>query len=202
MKAIFFSILFLNFTISNAQKNDRPEIGIEGFLSASTQGGSYGLGLKYGVKVNENIIVGPSFRALKSWSNNLTGQKFSYSIYGLGGFLHARYGNALFGGIEYELFRTPVNSFGYVEAQKSFSSTLFVGGGFSREFKSFIRLNAGIFYDVINQLNSPFRPSYMMKKTDPATGKIAGYIPVIYRITFFFPIGKIKDDSNEEEEEN
>lgn len=202
MKFILSS--FLLFTTSSillfAQKNERPEIGVEGFASASTTGGSYSLGLKYGIKLSENIIVGPSFRILKSWSSNFDGQNFSFTINGLGGFAHFRYSNTIFGGVEYELFRSPINSYGYITSTKNFVSTLFIGGGFSREFKDFIRVNAGVFYDAINQLNSPFRSSYMMKKTNPTTGQITGYIPVIYRITFFFPIGKIKEDEQLDEE--
>ncbi len=204
MKALLIVLLsssiFSNLLIS--QVNGRPEIGVEGFASASTNGGAYSLGLKFGFKANENIIVGPSIRIIKNWSSMTGGQTYSNTINGIGGFMHARYGNTVFAGIEYELFRTPVNSYGLIDGTKYFASTLFLGGGFSKEYKNFIRINAGIFYDAINQQNSPFRSSYMMKKTNSATGQIAGYIPVIYRITFFFPIGKIKEESTEEEEEN
>lgn len=204
MKALLIVLLsssiFSNLLIS--QVNGRPEIGVEGFASASTNGGAYSLGLKFGFKANENIIVGPSIRIIKNWSSMTGGQTYSNTINGIGGFMHARYGNTVFAGIEYELFRTPVNSYGLIDGTKYFASTLFLGGGFSKEYKNFIRINAGIFYDAINQQNSPFRSSYMMKKTNSATGQIAGYIPVIYRITFFFPIGKIKEESIEEEEEN
>ena len=191
------------FLISNSFTQDfgRPELGVEGFASAGTNGGAYSLGLKFGFKTNENVIIGPSFRSLKSWSSNIEGGNFSFSVYGIGGFAHIRYGNTVFAGVEYELFKTPVNSLGIVMAEKSHASTLFLGGGFSREFKNFVRLNAGVFYDIINQQNSPFRPTYMMKKTNPQTGQIAGYIPVIYRITFFFPLGKIKKKGNEKNEE-
>ena len=192
--------IFSNFLIS--QVNGRPEIGVEGFASASTNGGAYSLGLKFGFKANENIIVGPSLRIIKNWSSMTGTPTFSTTTNGFGGFLHARYGNTVFGGIEYELFRTPVNSYGMIDGSNYFASTLFLGVGFSKEYKNFIRINAGIFYDAINKQNSPFRSSYMMKKTNSATGEIAGYIPVIYRITFFFPIGKIKEEPTEEEEEN
>jgi hypothetical protein len=204
MKALLI-LLFSSSIIPNSlfsQESGRPEIGVEGFASASTNGGAYSLGLKFGFKVNENIIIGPSLRIIKNWSSMTGSPTFSTTTNGFGGFLHARYGNTVFAGIEYELFRTPVNSYGLIDGSNYFASTLFLGAGFSKEYKNFIRINAGIFYDAINQQNSPFRSSYMMKKTNSATGEIAGYIPVIYRLTFFFPIGKIKEESNEEEEGN
>lgn len=199
--AIFFAfILYKSFSFSQATK--RNEIGVEGYASTSTIGGSFSLGLKYGFNLNENLIIGPSFRMLKSWSTNTGNGSFSYSIYGIGGFAHMRYGNMVFGGTEFEVFKTPMNNFGFITGENNITSTLFIGGGFSREFKEFVRINAGVFYDALNKMNSPFRPSYLMKKTNSLTGEIAGYIPVIYRITFFFPIRKVKEESNKEDEEN
>ena len=196
--------LFFNFIYSNlllSQINGRPEIGAEGFASSSTNGGAYSLGLKFGFKANENIIIGPSIRFIKNWSNLNGSQTFANKTRGIGLFAHARYGNTVFAGIEYELFKTPMNSFGFMDGKNYFASTLFLGGGFSREYKNFIRINAGVFYDAINQVNSPFRTSYLTKKTN-ATGQVVGYIPIIYRITFFFPIGKLKEETKNEEEEN
>lgn len=202
---VVFLLTFVPSIFSQVEEGKpvRPEIGVEGFLGASTLGGSYSLGLKYGFKVNENFIFGPSLRLLKNWTSNTNSQNYSYSIYGLGGFAHVRYGNMVFGGVELELFRTPVNLSGYYTGTKNTASTLFIGGGFSREFKEIVRVNAGVFYDAFNHLNSPFRNSYMMKKASPTTGQIAGYIPVIYRITFFFPIGsrKAKKENDEEDSE-
>ena len=138
---------------------------------------------------------------MKSWSNN-NGSNYHYSIYGGGVFAHARYGNMVFGGVEFEMLNTPLFYSVVNKANSHWVPTLFIGGGFSREFKEFIRINAGVFYDVINNVNSPFRTSYMMTKTSPATGQISGYIPVIYRISFFFRIAdtKKKEEIDEEEE--
>lgn len=192
---ICFSFAFSSFSQTQIQGT---ELGIEGYASTSTLGGNLSLGLKYGFKLNENIIVGPSFRLMKSWSKS-NGTNYSYSIYGGGAFLHARYGNMIFGGVEFEMINTPLN-YGYYNGIKHFVPTLFIGGGFSREFKEIVRVNAGVFYDVINNMNSPFRTSYMMTKTNSTTGEISGYIPVIYRISFFFRITDKEKEEIEEEE--
>ena len=47
-------LLFISSIIPNSlfsQESGRPEIGVEGFASASTNGGAYSLGLKFGFKV-------------------------------------------------------------------------------------------------------------------------------------------------------
>lgn len=202
MKALFviLTISFLTTFSSFSQiKILGTEIGVEGFASTSTLGGNFSLGLKYGFKIRENIIVGPSFRWMRSWSKS-NGSDFKFSIYGGGLFIHARYGNMIFGGAEFEMINTPLN-FGYYTGVKHFVPTLFIGGGFSREFKETVRVNAGVFYDAINNQNSPFRTSYKVTKTDPATGEISGYIPIIYRISFFFPIGRKEMDEEVEEDE-
>lgn len=165
----------------DAQTNESTsEIGFDGYFGASNFGGTFGVGAKYGFKFNENIIFGPSLRVQRSWSNNF-GQKFGYTIYGGGIWAHARYGNYLFAGAEFEMLNSPLNYI-FVGSQKKWVPSLFVGGGFSREFNQSIRINAGIFYDLIDNVNSPFRFSYFMRKANGAL------IPVIYRVGFFFPI--------------
>ena len=54
-----------------------------------------------------------------------------------------------------------------------------------------VRLNAALFYDVINAENSPFRTSYFFKVKNQA-GQIVRTLPIIYRVTFFIPIGSSK----------
>lgn len=202
MKA-FFLVLTISLSISFSSVSQTKilgtEVGVEGYASTSTLGGNFSLGLKYGFKIKENIIVGPSFRWMRSWSKS-NGSDFKFSIMGGGLFIHARYGNMIFGGAEFEMINTPLN-FGYYTGIKHFVPTLFIGGGFSREFKETVRINAGVFYDAINNINSPFRTSYTVTKTDPATGEISGYIPIIYRISFFFPIGNKKEMEEELQEE-
>lgn len=185
---------------SNAQAIEGQEIGIDGFLSASTLGGTFGVGLKYGLNLNEYVITGPSLRWQRTWSNNL-GTKYSYNIFGGGAFLHARYKNTIFGGAEFELLKSPI-SYTVVNSTSNWVPTLFICAGFSREFNEMVRLNLGIYYDLINHVNSPFRQGYFVKVTDQQTGQVVKYLPIIYRISFFFPIGREKDKEEEVIEED
>lgn len=189
LASIFYiGVIFTNFAQDEDLNEDgvqesKPstmELGFDAYLGASNFGGSGGIGAKFGRKVNENFIVGPSFRLQRTWSNNI-GQKFGYTIYGGGIWAHARFGNALFAGAEFEMLKSPTN-FIFVSSQRLWVPTLFVGGGFSREFNKAVRINAGVFYDIIDNNNSPFRLSYFIKKSNGVL------IPVIYRIGFFFPI--------------
>lgn len=162
------------------------EIGFDLNFSASNFGGTAGLGLKLGFNIQEKFIAGPSIRFQQSWStgvaiNGGTGVNSSFSIYGGGGFIHARLFNYFFVGAEVELLSTPFQN-GFLMAQRVWVPTALVGGGFSRAFTPNFRLNAGVMYDVIDNVNSPFRQGYFMKRANGT------YIPVMYRIAFFFPI--------------
>lgn len=198
MKNLILSLFIGASTFLNAQKTiEGFELGMDGFVSASNIGGSFGIGPKFGFVLNENLILGPSFRFQRSWSNNLS-QKFGYNIYGGGMFLHGRYGNILFGGFEFEMLKSPI-SYTVVNSSKNWVPTLFICGGFSKEFNEIVRLNVGIYYDVINHVNSPFRQGYILTIKNES-GQIVKYVPMIYRISFFFPIGR-KDKNSEKEEE-
>ena len=169
---------------------DGSEIGLEIVAGGSNLGGSVGGDLKYAAVLNENFAVGPSFRLQRTWSNNL-GQKFGFSVYGGGVFAHYRLKNVVFAGMEFEVLHCPVN-YVNVNSSKSWLSTLFIGGGFSRDFNHKIRINAGVFYDVINAKNSPFRSSYNFNIKD-VNGQIVKILPMIYSISFFFPLGGHSD---------
>jgi hypothetical protein len=188
MKYIFIVFVALHFAfLTSAQVIfDGSEFGVELVAGGSSLGGSVGGDLKYAAILNENFAVGPSFRLQRTWSNNL-GQKFGFSIYGAGVFAHYRLKNVVFAGIEYEALHCPIN-YVNVNSSKSWLSTLFIGGGFSRDFNHKIRINAGVFYDVINADNSPFRSSYNFNIKNEA-GQIVKILPIIYRISFFFPLG-------------
>lgn len=164
------------------------EIGVELHAGASNLGGSISIGLKYAAILNENFAVGPSIRLQRMWYNNL-GLSGSVNLWGGGFWAHARYKNVLFGGAEFELLRSPYNFLNPTLENKNWAATLFIGGGFSKEYKKKIRINLGIFYDVINADNSPFWSSYTVKIKDSQTGEIQRILPIIYRINFFFPIG-------------
>lgn len=188
---ILFPALLLFFSFSAFCQDDEDdseitpprestmEVGFDGYFGASNLGGAAGLGAKLGIKLNDKIILGPSLRVQRSWANNY-GQKFGYTIYGGGIWMHARFLNYLFVGAEVEFLNSP-QFYTFSGSPKKWVPIAFVGGGFSREFNSF-RLNAGIFYDLVDDRNSPFRFSYVMRKANNAL------IPVIYRIGFFFPI--------------
>lgn len=162
------------------------EIGVDLNFSASNFGGTAGLGLKLGFVKQERYIFGPSIRFQQSWSKGIgingatTGVNSSFSVYGAGGFIHARLANYFFVGAEVEVLSTPFQN-GYITGQRVWAPVGLIGGGFSRAFSANFRLNAGIMYDVINNVNSPFRQGYFMKRSNGT------YIPVMYRIAFFFP---------------
>ncbi len=177
----FLCVFMLN--ASFAQEIEGTEFGVDGYFGASTIGGSFSLGTKYGFKFQEKFIAGPSLRIQRNWSNNnLTGIKSSYTIFGLGAFGHARFGNVLFAGAEFELMRSPFatsTGTGY-STGPVWTPALFLGGGYSQEFNESFRLNVGVMYDVLNLPNSPFRQGYFMRNSNNIL------IPLIYRITFFF----------------
>ena len=166
------------------------EIGADIAFSAGSNGGKVGLGLKYGAKFGKYIIAGPSVRYDLTWIKTQigteNGQNGKYNIYGGGAYIHGRFYNALFVGAEFEYLRSPFTETGALSTTPTWVPTLFLGGGFSMEFKEKIRLNAGIMYDVINSKKSPFRNSY--KRISAADGT-PRFIPIIYRIAIFIPLG-------------
>ena len=196
MKRIITS-LFVCFSLVAAGQVEfnGSEIGVEIHAgSVSNLGGTFSVGMKYAAILNENFAVGPSFRIQRIWNNNY-GQSTSANIWGGGIWAHARYKNALFGGVEFELIKNPYNQINWLPAERKWAPTLFLGGGFSKEYNGKIRINLGIFYDLINADNSPFRASYTIKIKDSQTGQIQKILPIIYRVNFFFPIGaKQKED--------
>lgn len=200
LTAVFSIVTCLSF--SQTKIIEGTEIGIDGFLGGSTFGGSFGIGPKFGFRLNENLILGPSFRYERSWSNNLgTTPGFHYNNYGIGFFLHGRYKNTLYGGFETEVFK---NTNMYIDTSATFKKyvpTLFICAGFSREFNHIVRINVGLYYDVINSLNSPFRKSYIIPIKNAQSGAIQGYIPLIYRISFFFPLDRPDKDNGDPTEE-
>ncbi len=191
MKKLILSFLLLPAFMHSQTTYHGSEIGLEIFAGASNLGGSVGGDLKYAAILNENWAVGPSFRYQRTWSNNL-GQKMGFSVYGGGVYAHYRIKNTLFLGGEFEMLKSPYNFILFNYSNKQWAPTLFLGGGFSRDFNHKIRVNGGIFYDVINAENSPFRSSYSIRLKDEL-GQVVRILPMIYRITFFFPLGGPKE---------
>ena len=193
MKKFLFVYLILSIQYFIAQTEiTSQELGIEGYFGASNQGGSFGIGPKFGFILNENIAVGPSFRIQRNWSN-LLGNSFSQTVYGGGAFAHIRYKSkgksTVYGAVEFEYLRSPFVDINFQKVTaKKWAPTLFLGGGFLVRVNNVIGINAGILYDVINANNSPFRSSYIFKVKDPITGKYSKIYPVIYRLTFLFKL--------------
>lgn len=183
MKTILIALTTALLTSGSfAQQIEGTEIGFDGYFGASTNGGNFSIGGKYGLKLNENFITGPSVRYQRNWTNAaVTGIGGSFNVFGVGAFAHGRFANVLFAGAEFEMMRTPFSSVGFT-AGPTWSPALFLGGGYSQEFNEKFRINAGIMYDVIDHVNSPFRQGYFMRNSQQKL------IPLIYRITFFFPI--------------
>ncbi|MEJ6492680.1 MAG: hypothetical protein QNL60_09505 [Flavobacteriales bacterium] len=195
MKKMVFLSLFIISSFSYSQTYAemlKSEIGIDGYFSIGNQGGNFSAGLKWGLlqkKEDSKIIIGPSVRWIRVWTKNLAfgNQATSYNIVGVGGFIHARVFEALYAGIEIEGLKSPI-SYTNITPQKTWIPTVFIGGGYSKSFDENFRLNIGIFYDIVNNLNSPYRPSYVAKKTGP-NGEPGALIPVLYRVQLFIPLG-------------
>jgi hypothetical protein len=199
MKGILlYSFLVLTSFSSISQQLSGAELGFDCFFSASNIGGAAGIGPKLGFKLNENLVIGPSFRYQRTWTTDFQGN-YSYTIWGGGAFVHARYKNVLFGGLEFELLKTPYN-YTTTGGLTTWVSTLFLCGGYSKEFNKHFRLTIGLYYDVINSVNSPFRNAYILKTKDATTGAVVKILPLIYRISFVFPIWTAKEKNSEEEE--
>jgi hypothetical protein len=190
MKKIIASIFSLVTLLSSAQIDFKNgEIGAEIFAGFSNFGGSVGGEMKYGVFLNEQLLVGPSFRLHQTWANNL-GQKASFSVYGPGVFGHYRIQKVLFVGAEFQVLRNPFNFVTFQQDQlRKWSPNLMLGGGFCFTLNPRLKLNAAIFYDVINAPNSPFRTSYNFRIKNEF-GQTVRILPIIYRVTFFFPLGQ------------
>jgi hypothetical protein len=203
MKRLFFFAFLQIALIFNlrAQFLQGTEIGIDGSLNASNLGGAAGCGIKFGLKTSENFIFGPSIRFNRAWSTpTYSTQKFSFTNWGAGLFAHGRYGNVVFGGVEAEVIQNKNIFVDTLAVFKRAIPTIFICGGFSKEFNGFVRLNFGLYYDLINALNSPYRNAYMITIKDPQTGQIVRRLPILYRITFFFPLPHKKKEAPSDDE--
>ena len=188
--------IFLSAQFSYGQMYGK-EIGIEVTgASGSNLGGVLGGVLKFSFvseTVGENFLAfGPSVRYQYFWSNNsYTGIQANGSILGFGGYLHYRFFNWFYVGTEAEYIQNPFNQF------SNWTPVGFVGGGIHKDF-GFVHLNAGLMYDVIDglrdpfsQVSSPLANNYFIRKQNPSNQtQVGGYIPVIARITFFFPLAR------------
>jgi hypothetical protein len=183
----------ISFSAISQSKN--YELGAEiQAASFSNLGGSIGGGLKFAIVEDETVAFGPSIRYQYFWSNNtFTGLSANASTFGGGGFLHYRFMNWFYAGSEIELLRNPFNN---IQSDKNWTVTAFLGGGVSREWE-WVRFNFGVLFDVVDALKdplasnpSPLRNDYFIRRQNPNLTQGQGaYLPIIYRITFFFPLG-------------
>jgi hypothetical protein len=191
---LLLSVFGLSFTFAQAQplvENFKSEIGIDGYFSIGNQGGNFSAGLKFGALKKEEdskVVIGPSVRWMRVWSKNFATafQPASYNIFGLGAFAHWRVVDGIYLGAEFESLKSPLN-YVIITEQKKWVPTLFLGGGYSKAFDDRFRLNVGIFYDIINDAGSPYRPSYLTRKTGP-NGEPGALIPILYRLQLVIPL--------------
>jgi hypothetical protein len=183
-------ILFFTFIIvshANAQLSYMgSELGLEPYIGFSNMGGAVGGELKFAARLSDNLLVGPSLRVQRNWSNNL-GVQSNMTTWGGGVFAHYRYQEVVFGGVEFQYLKSPFSFVNPLQVVKPWSPTLMVGGGFYLKLSDKVRLNAALFYDVINADNSPFRSSYTFKVKNEF-GQVVRILPIIYRLTFFIPL--------------
>jgi hypothetical protein len=200
-KRVLFSLLISTMFLPMHMlgQNKTYEVGVElQAASFSNLGGSIGGAAKFAIVEDETVAFGPSFRYQYFYvNNNFTGVSANGSTVGGGGFLHYRFLDWFYAGTEIEVLQNP---FVTINPDKRWTVTGFLGGGISRQWGK-VRLNLGILYDVVDALKdpltsnpSPLRNDYFIRVQNPVNAQTQGaYLPIIYRVTFFFPLGFNKD---------
>jgi hypothetical protein len=188
MKHIFIGTFLCLLQFTSYAQIQGSELGIEGYGGGSQLGGTFGGELKYAAKLPNNLVIGPSFRLQRSWSNYLSVQS-QFTIYGGGAFAHLRIQDKIFVGTEFQMLHSPFNFITFQAGQKKWAPTLFLGGGFCLKLAPRANLNLALFYDVINADNSPFRSSYNFRIKNEL-GQVVRILPIIYRVTLFIPLSK------------
>jgi hypothetical protein len=187
--AFVFALLGIYFSGTSQQKGYyKSEIGAEFYAGFSNLGGAVGGEIKYAQLIDKNLALGPSFRIQRTWTNNF-GINQSFNIYGAGAFAHYRFQEKLFIGTEIQFLRSPFNFVSFQQNLRKWAAVALIGGGVHLKLHERVRLSAGIFYDLVNAENSPFRSSYTFK-TKNEFGQVVRILPIIYRVTFFFPLGQ------------
>ena len=200
MRNICFSSFFIVVFFSSTFSQFRPEIGVE--LNAagfSNLGGSIGGAVRGGLAeytYDEATAYGVILRYQRIWTNNsFTGQSGSGDMFGLGAYWHYRFMEWFFIGAELELVRnTLILSQTIGQSQGRWQLAGFLCAGASKDF-DWVRVNLGLQYDVVDAIRDetkqgPFRNEYFLRLTNPTQPGAGGrYLPLIYRLTFFFPIG-------------
>jgi len=199
MKSLAFILIFVLTASLGFSQSYHSEIGVE-IQSAnfSNVGGSIGGALKWAIVEEEALAFGPSFRYQYLYSKDqYLGTSGNSSIVGGGGFLHYRFLDWFFLGTELEMLKNPFAlKLANEDKIRRWALTAFIGGGVSKDF-GVVRLNVGILYDVadalrdpLNSNSSPLSGDYFLKVSNPSNPNLGNYIPVIYRVAFFFPLNK------------
>lgn len=202
-KFLIFSFLLLTFHLK-AQSIKGTEFGFDGFFGASSLGSSYGIGPKFGMLLGDNFVIGPSYRLQQTTSNYL-GVNTTRRIYGGGFFVHGRYlsngKTHLYGGAEFEYLRSPFDYITFQElTNRRWAPTLFLTGGIKLNLAQRVSLTAGVYYDLINAKNSPFRSAYAIKIKNEQ-GQIVQILPIIYRLSIIFTLTKSEQTTDEDVDE-
>lgn len=197
MKYILTFLMACTISVFVSAQSYHSEIGVEiQAASFSNMGGSIGGAVKWAFVEEDALAFGPSFRYQYLYSQNTyLGTSSSAFVAGGGGFLHYRFLEWFFLGTEIELLKNPYT---YEFPDKKWALTAFLGGGISRSFGP-VRLNVGILYDVVDGFSdplssnpSPLSSDYFFKIKDPnhPNPNAGKYLPIIYRIAFFFPLNR------------
>ena len=195
-----FSLVLIFFLVSTLgfSQSYHSEIGVEiQAANFSNMGGSVGGSLKWAFVEEEALACGPSFRFQYLFSQNqFLGTQSSAFLFGGGGFLHYRFLDWFFLGTEIEVLKNPYN-FNFPDQR--WRLTALVGGGVSKDL-GFVRLNVGILYDLVDGFNdplssnpSPLSGDYFLRINSPTNPNAGKYVPLIYRIAFFFPLNRDKE---------
>jgi hypothetical protein len=204
MKKFVFCFFVLLSSLSYGQNITGTELGFDGFFGASNLGSSFGIGPKFGMLFGENLVVGPSFR-LQQTNTNFLGVNTTLKIYGGGIFAHGRFVGTvkthLYGGAEFEMLRSPYNFITFQQLTTNrWAPTLFVTAGAKIDIAKSVALTAGIYYDVINANNSPFRSAYAIKIKNEQ-GQVVQILPIIYRLSIIFTLSRSEQTDGEDVEE-
>ena len=90
MKQFIVALFFLPQLAFSQLQYQGSELGLEPYIGFSNVGGALGGEVKYAARLSENLLVGPSFRVQRIWSNNL-GIQSQMTTWGGGAFAHLRY---------------------------------------------------------------------------------------------------------------
>ncbi len=172
---------YVNNTASEAPYSLKEHLYTGGNFGFSISGGLMYLEISplLGYKINDNLSVGLSSKYVSIGPVNKSVNLYrSYKYYGGGIFSQYKINESLVSLVEYQLLNVEnVNPNAQKFGERVMSNTLLIGGGYRSEVLGGVNLTLYLLYDVIDDINSPYRYSYMFGPNS---------IPVIYRIGFTY----------------